>query len=135
MPLQYSWSCKRNYKSGYVWCDLALNDIIHPTEGAEYILKGSEFVQASSDPSAKTPEEALVYIFGEARRTTPSILYLPQFDVWWETAHKQLRVVLQTLLDKLPSNMPILLLETSSVLLAEVEDAPHPLFPHCSMYR
>ncbi|XLU27649.1 hypothetical protein S245_063715 [Arachis hypogaea] len=88
-----------------------------------------------SDPSAKTPEEALVYIFGEARRTTPSILYLPQFDVWWETAHKQLRVVLQTLLDKLPSNMPILLLETSSVLLAEVEDAPHPLFPHCSMYR
>ncbi|XLR38664.1 hypothetical protein S83_023324, partial [Arachis hypogaea] len=38
-----------------------------------------------SDPSAKTPEEALVYIFGEARRTTPSILYLPQFDVWWET--------------------------------------------------
>ncbi|KAL1300003.1 hypothetical protein AAHE18_18G148700 [Arachis hypogaea] len=48
MPLQYSWSCKRNYKSGYVWCDLALNDIIHPTEGAEYILKGSEFVQASS---------------------------------------------------------------------------------------
>jgi len=38
-----------------------------------------------SDPSAKTPEEALVHIFGEARRTTPSILYLPQFDVWWET--------------------------------------------------
>ncbi|XP_072081720.1 ATPase family AAA domain-containing protein At1g05910-like isoform X1 [Arachis hypogaea] len=92
-------------------------------------------VVVNSDPSAKTPEEALVYIFGEARRTTPSILYLPQFDVWWETAHKQLRVVLQTLLDKLPSNMPILLLETSSVLLAEVEDAPHPLFPHCSMYR
>jgi len=38
-----------------------------------------------SDPSAKTPEEALVHIFSEARRTTPSILYLPQFDVWWET--------------------------------------------------
>ncbi|MED6194948.1 hypothetical protein PIB30_033474 [Stylosanthes scabra] len=49
MPLQYSWSCKRNYKSGYVWCDLALNDIIHPAEGAEYILKGSELVQASSE--------------------------------------------------------------------------------------
>lgn len=35
-----------------------------------------------SDPSAKTPEEALVHIFGEARRTTPSILYLPQFHLW-----------------------------------------------------
>ncbi|KAL1368528.1 hypothetical protein HN51_022682 [Arachis hypogaea] len=49
IPLQYSWSCKRNYKSGYVWCDLALNDIIHPAEGAKYILKGSELVQASSE--------------------------------------------------------------------------------------
>lgn len=37
-----------------------------------------------SDPSAKTPEEALVHIFSEARRTTPSILYLPQFHLWWE---------------------------------------------------
>lgn len=37
-----------------------------------------------SDPGAKTPEEALVHIFGEARRTTPSILYLPQFHLWWE---------------------------------------------------
>ncbi|XLR19593.1 hypothetical protein S83_047505, partial [Arachis hypogaea] len=45
------------------------------------LSNGSE----NQDPSAKTPEEALVYIFGEARRTTPSILYLPQFDVWWET--------------------------------------------------
>lgn len=37
-----------------------------------------------SDPGAKTPEEALVHIFSEARRTTPSILYLPQFHLWWE---------------------------------------------------
>lgn len=49
MPLQYSWSCKRNYKSGYVWYDLALNDIIHPAEGAEYILKGSELVEGCSE--------------------------------------------------------------------------------------
>ena len=34
-----------------------------------------------SDPSAKTPEEGPVHIFGEARRTTPSILYLPQLQV------------------------------------------------------
>ena len=43
-----------------------------------------------SDPSAKTPEEALVHIFGEARRTTPSILYLPQFHIWWETVSTQI---------------------------------------------
>uniref|UniRef100_A0A7N0ZWB3 Bromo domain-containing protein n=1 Tax=Kalanchoe fedtschenkoi TaxID=63787 RepID=A0A7N0ZWB3_KALFE len=67
-----------------------------------------------SDPSAKTPEEALVHIFGEAKRTTPSILYIPHFSLWWENAHEQLRAVLLTLLDGLPSDSPILLLGTSA---------------------
>ncbi|KAJ1433730.1 P-loop containing nucleoside triphosphate hydrolase [Sesbania bispinosa] len=88
-----------------------------------------------SDPSAKTPEEALVHIFGEARRTTPSILYLPQFVVWWETAHEQLRAVLLTLLEELPSDLPILLLGTSSVAPAEVEEVPTSVFPHHSVYE
>ncbi|KAK2435723.1 cell division cycle protein [Trifolium repens] len=88
-----------------------------------------------SDPSAKTPEEALVHIFGEARRTTPSILYLPQFDVWWETAHEQLRAVLLTMLEELPSDLPILLLGTSSAALADVEEVPTSVFPHRSVYQ
>ncbi|KAK7262577.1 hypothetical protein RJT34_30151 [Clitoria ternatea] len=88
-----------------------------------------------SDPSAKSPEEALVHIFGEARRTTPSILYLPQFDVWWETAHEQLRAVLLTLLEELPSDLPILLLGTSSVALDEIEEVPLSVFPHRSVYQ
>ncbi|KOM30687.1 hypothetical protein LR48_Vigan01g024100 [Vigna angularis] len=49
MPLQYSWSSKRNYESGYVWYDLALKDIIHPAEGGEYVLKGSELVEGCSE--------------------------------------------------------------------------------------
>ncbi|KAF7839979.1 protein UPSTREAM OF FLC-like [Senna tora] len=48
MPSLYSWSCKRNYKRGYVWCDLAANDVVYPTEGAEYVLKGSQLVQEAS---------------------------------------------------------------------------------------
>ncbi|XP_029130826.1 protein UPSTREAM OF FLC isoform X2 [Cajanus cajan] len=48
MPLQYSWSSKRNYKSGYVWHDLSLKDVIHPAEGGEYVLKGSELVEGCS---------------------------------------------------------------------------------------
>ena len=35
----------RSYKNGYVWNDLAENDIIYPTEGAEYVLKGSELIE------------------------------------------------------------------------------------------
>ncbi|XP_062147651.1 protein SOSEKI 2-like [Alnus glutinosa] len=49
IPSLYSWSCKRSYKSGYVWNDLAENDIIYPAEGAEYVLKGSELVEGCSE--------------------------------------------------------------------------------------
>ncbi|XWS29506.1 hypothetical protein CRYUN_Cryun24cG0034700 [Craigia yunnanensis] len=49
MPSLYSWSCKRSYKNGYVWNDLANNDIIPPSDGAEYVLKGSELVDGCSE--------------------------------------------------------------------------------------
>ncbi|KAL8475067.1 hypothetical protein ACS0TY_031476 [Phlomoides rotata] len=42
MPSLYSWSCKRSYKNGYVWNDLAENDAVLPAGGSEYVLKGSE---------------------------------------------------------------------------------------------
>lgn len=88
-----------------------------------------------SDPSAKTPEEALVHIFGEARRTTPSILYLPQFPLWWETAHEQLRAVLLTLLEELPSDSPILLLGTSSDPLVNPDQELPPIFSPRNFYE
>ncbi|XP_047319146.1 ATPase family AAA domain-containing protein At1g05910 isoform X2 [Impatiens glandulifera] len=88
-----------------------------------------------SDPSAKTPEEALVHIFGEARRTTPSILYLPSFHLWWENAHEQLKAVLQTLLEELPSDSPILLLGASSFSLDELDDQASSVFPYRTIYQ
>lgn len=44
MPGIYSWSCKRSYKSGFVWQDLSEDDLILPSQGNEYILKGSELL-------------------------------------------------------------------------------------------
>ncbi|XP_064986930.1 protein SOSEKI 2-like [Musa acuminata AAA Group] len=37
-------SRKRSYKNGYVWNDLAENDVIFPADGVEYVLKGSEII-------------------------------------------------------------------------------------------
>ncbi|GLJ11462.1 hypothetical protein SUGI_0168270 [Cryptomeria japonica] len=87
-----------------------------------------------SDPSARTPEEALVHIVGEARRTTPSILYLPQLQLWWETAHDQLRAVLLSILEELPSDLPLLLLATSSVPSDELDGEVASLFGRRYMY-
>ncbi|KAM7496822.1 hypothetical protein LguiA_021236 [Lonicera macranthoides] len=44
----YSWSCKRSYKSGYVWHDLSEDDLILPAHGSEYVLKGSELFEDSN---------------------------------------------------------------------------------------
>ncbi|KAA8534248.1 hypothetical protein F0562_031765 [Nyssa sinensis] len=47
MASMYSWSSKRSYRNGFVWQDLSENDLIYPTHGREYVLKGSELLQNS----------------------------------------------------------------------------------------
>lgn len=49
MAYMFSWSSKRSYKNGYVWQDLSEDDIIHPTHGNDYVLKGSELFEGSSE--------------------------------------------------------------------------------------
>ncbi|XP_043707553.1 protein SOSEKI 3-like [Telopea speciosissima] len=55
MASMYSWACKRSYKNGFVWHDLCEDDLILPTNGNEYVLKGSElFEESHSDRSHPT---------------------------------------------------------------------------------
>ncbi|CAM8961215.1 unnamed protein product [Rhodiola kirilowii] len=51
MASMYSWSCKRSYGSGFVWQDLSDNEFIYPTNGYEYVLKGSELHRPCDGPS------------------------------------------------------------------------------------
>ncbi|KAG9141888.1 hypothetical protein Leryth_009260 [Lithospermum erythrorhizon] len=55
MPSLYSWSCKRGYKNGYVWYDLAENDEIYPSDGVEYVLKGSELLEDAENAQKFQP--------------------------------------------------------------------------------
>ncbi|KAM1653965.1 hypothetical protein ACFX2K_006415 [Malus domestica] len=68
MALMYSWSSKRSYKTGFVWHDLTEDDLIHPSHGHEYVLKGSELLdpplnhmalETASSRSLRPPPEAL----------------------------------------------------------------------------
>ncbi|KAL6977323.1 hypothetical protein U1Q18_026122 [Sarracenia purpurea var. burkii] len=47
MANMYSWSSKRSYRNGFVWHDLSENDLIQPSQGGEYVLKGSELLRSS----------------------------------------------------------------------------------------
>ncbi|WCJ19547.1 hypothetical protein M5689_001832 [Euphorbia peplus] len=46
MAGMYCWASKRNYKNGYLWQDLSDDDLIHPSRGQDYILKGSLLLES-----------------------------------------------------------------------------------------
>ncbi|KAL1259935.1 hypothetical protein QQF64_010512 [Cirrhinus molitorella] len=79
--------------------------------------------------SSATPEEACAQVFCEARRTTPSILYIPHIQRWWDTVSSTLKATFISLLQGIPSFCPCLLLATCSfphdTLYPEVQDLFH----------
>ncbi|XP_062841357.1 ATPase family AAA domain-containing protein 2-like [Trichomycterus rosablanca] len=76
--------------------------------------------------STTSPEEACAQLFCEAKRTAPSILYIPHMQRWWDTVSLALKATFLSLLQDIPSFSPILLLATCSLsyssLYPEVQD-------------
>ena len=76
---------------------------------------------AQANPGSRSPEEALVGTFVEARRAAPAVLFLPHLHLWWQTASPALRAVLVMLLRDLPAELPLLLLATAEVPRAALD--------------
>ncbi|XP_029451862.1 ATPase family AAA domain-containing protein 2B [Rhinatrema bivittatum] len=72
--------------------------------------------------SAKTPEESCAQIFREARRTVPSVVYMPHVGDWWEAVSETVRATFLTLLQDIPSFSPIFLLSTSETMYSELPE-------------
>ena len=74
--------------------------------------------------SGRSPEEALVTAVTEARRAAPSILFLPEIRLWWESSTPTLRAALTTLLRDIPTDLPVMLITTADVAnVDELEDS------------
>ena len=84
-----------------------------------------------ADPSAASPEAALVHLIAEARRASPAILYLPNLQLWWETAPTSLQATLQSLLDDLPISIPLFFLATANCPAGELSDDVSSVFKNC----
>ncbi|WOL14063.1 protein UPSTREAM OF FLC-like [Canna indica] len=54
MAGMYAWSSKRRYRNGFVWQDLSVNEFIHPVNGNEYVLKGTELLHLNSPSSCSS---------------------------------------------------------------------------------
>ncbi|XP_035984936.1 ATPase family AAA domain-containing protein 2 isoform X2 [Fundulus heteroclitus] len=78
--------------------------------------------------SATAPEETCANIFVEAKRTSPSILYIPHIGQWWETVGSALRATFLSLLSSIPAFSPILLLATCSLRYDELSVEVQELF-------
>ncbi|XP_061597548.1 ATPase family AAA domain-containing protein 2-like [Cololabis saira] len=78
--------------------------------------------------SSASPEDTCAQVFKEAKRTSPSILYIPHIQQWWETARSELRACFLSLLDSIPSFSPILLLATASVPYEQMDPTIQALF-------
>uniref|UniRef100_A0A6I8NZ06 ATPase family AAA domain-containing protein 2 n=1 Tax=Ornithorhynchus anatinus TaxID=9258 RepID=A0A6I8NZ06_ORNAN len=76
--------------------------------------------------NATSPEETCAQVIREAKRTAPSIVYVPHIHLWWETVTLTLKATFTTLLQNIPSFAPVLLLATSDEsyrnLPGEVQD-------------
>lgn len=70
----------------------------------------------------------VLQLFCEAKRTSPSILYIPHLQRWWDTVGPALRATFLSLLSDIPPFSPILLLATCShqyrSLFPEVSSGP-----------
>uniref|UniRef100_A0A8C7KVN2 ATPase family AAA domain-containing protein 2 n=1 Tax=Oncorhynchus kisutch TaxID=8019 RepID=A0A8C7KVN2_ONCKI len=78
--------------------------------------------------SCTSPEEACAQVFCEAKRTSPSILYIPHIQQWWDTVGLTLKVTFLSLLQDIPSFSPIMLLATSNVAHHDLADEIQTLF-------
>ncbi|NXA95115.1 ATAD2 protein, partial [Melanocharis versteri] len=78
--------------------------------------------------ASTSPDETCVQLMREAQRTAPSIIYVPQIPLWWETVGPTLRSVFTTLLQSIPRFTPVLLLATSNVQLRDLPEEIKALF-------
>jgi len=67
-------------------------------------------------------------VFREARRTAPSIIYLPHIESWWTSVSETTRATFITLLLDIPSHIPVLFLSTSDVLYQELAEEIQDIF-------
>lgn len=99
-----------------------------------YVLEGCpvhsiDLTSLTSDPSARSGEEALASAVREACRAAPSVLYIPHLELWWETASASLIACLHVTLRDIPASLPLLVLGTTDVPVMNVPEDFRRHFP------
>ncbi|XP_042246942.1 ATPase family AAA domain-containing protein 2B [Thunnus maccoyii] len=78
--------------------------------------------------SAKTPEESCAQVFREARRSVPSVVFMPHISEWWETVGDTVKSTFLTLLQDVPSFSPVLIFATAETHYSHLSDEVRSMF-------
>ncbi|XP_071378344.1 ATPase family AAA domain-containing protein 2B [Centroberyx affinis] len=78
--------------------------------------------------SAKTPEESCAQVFREARRSMPSVVFMPHISEWWEAVSDTVKSTFLTLLQDVPSFSPVLILATAETHYTQLSDEVRSMF-------
>ncbi|XP_043962401.1 ATPase family AAA domain-containing protein 2B [Gambusia affinis] len=78
--------------------------------------------------SAKTPEESCAQVFREARRSVPSLVYMPHISEWWDTVSDTVKSTFLTLLNDVPSFSPVLVLATAETQYSKLSEEVKSIF-------
>ncbi|KAM7395711.1 hypothetical protein PAMA_007130 [Pampus argenteus] len=78
--------------------------------------------------SAKTPEESCAQVFREARRSVPSVVYMPHISEWWETVSDTVKSTFLTLLQDVPSFSPVLIFATAETHYSQLSGEVRSIF-------
>ncbi|XP_045916512.1 ATPase family AAA domain-containing protein 2B isoform X1 [Micropterus dolomieu] len=78
--------------------------------------------------SAKTPEESCAQVFREARRSLPSVVFMPHISEWWETVSDTVKSTFLTLLQDVPSFSPVLILATAETHYSQLSEEVRSIF-------
>uniref|UniRef100_A0A8C8H806 ATPase family AAA domain-containing protein 2 n=1 Tax=Oncorhynchus tshawytscha TaxID=74940 RepID=A0A8C8H806_ONCTS len=70
--------------------------------------------------SAKTPEESCAQVFCEARRSVPSVVFMPHICDWWDSVSDTVKNTFLSLLQDVPSFTPLLILATTETCYTQL---------------
>jgi len=94
--------------------------VLHLME--EYPMYSLDLASLYGDSTTKCADEAILRIFKEAQRNTPSVVYWPHVDRWWGAAHDILKTSITLLIGDIANDCPILIVATSNVPMAELDE-------------
>lgn len=72
--------------------------------------------------SGITPEEACTQVFNEARRSIPSVIYVPSIDQLWSLISETVKNIFVSHLAQIEPKVPLLLLATADTVYSNLPD-------------